>query len=692
MSKGTSSFFLHHVNRISHHVNKVHQVRRSVAQIAAETKAKLKEMTPQQKAQWIVSSLPFQLFIAFIILTNALVIGLETDIPDFEYWYEIENIFLFVFTLDLLLNLFIDPRAFFDRRNSDFIWNMFDFGVVCLGLFDSLASAVSSTGVQGQGYATLFRMVRLLRILRIFKIIRFLKQLYLLAYGFVEAAQAVFWVSMLMVFVLYVCSIVLVRTVGSLPESDEHQPFLHEQYGSIITSMLTLFEMMSSPNMIAYHGMRESKPILTVFLIAFIVFGSFGMIALLTGVISESMFEKNSLRLESERLERESKRKMLVHELQVLFESFQDEYGEASIVDVFERLTEVEEFLASKGIDYSRQDLEQCVPLMDADDNGSISNSEFVHGILSVAEEIRPMSIAELYHSVSIAVSKLRKIEDQFDKLLVDAAEARCPSQFLAKPKEGVSHDLLGPLLALGKQVNSIHRAQEQASADSKLILQAVQDMGDTKQSQRHNCMKTDCNNASTWTGPVGGSASISHVSADVRSELNRLDGQISESLVTCLASMEVDDFFSQHMEAHSNSSKTFGANGSADTYASPAMVMAAAPYMQGRDAEGSTVQGMTQMQVSERANATRVVKTSMLPRHDPTNANSRQREGSFASQSIVNAESINSETALTRIEAALAATSQSQAPAHTLTESHRIRHGEADITMLAGIAAVPVD
>lgn len=42
------------------------------------------------------------------------------------------------------------------------------------------------------------------------------------------------------------------------------------------------------------------RPIMLVFLVGFIIFGSFGMIALLTGVISETMFEKNALRQEEE--------------------------------------------------------------------------------------------------------------------------------------------------------------------------------------------------------------------------------------------------------------------------------------------------------------------------------------------------------------------------------------------------------
>ena len=91
-----------------------------------------------------------------------------------------------VFVLELALRVFVFRRYFFLDP-----WNCGDAGIVVLGLLDAGASALGiSQGKEG-GVVTIFRMIRLLRILRIFKIVRFLKQLYLLAYGFAAAAQAI---------------------------------------------------------------------------------------------------------------------------------------------------------------------------------------------------------------------------------------------------------------------------------------------------------------------------------------------------------------------------------------------------------------------------------------------------------------------------------------------------------------------
>merc|ERR1719313_2864312 len=98
-----------------------------------------------------------------------------------------------------------------------------------------------------------------------------------------------------MVFVLYVCAVFIVQYVRQLPECADSD-FLQTQFGSVIGSMDTLFELMLNPYLVPYHGVLGRFKIITIFLLCFVVFGSFGMVALLTGVINEQMFEKNEVR------------------------------------------------------------------------------------------------------------------------------------------------------------------------------------------------------------------------------------------------------------------------------------------------------------------------------------------------------------------------------------------------------------
>merc|ERR1719188_71108 len=113
---------------------------------------------------------------------------------------------------------------------------------------------------------------------------------------------------------LYVCAIILVRMVGqrAMEGEDGVDDFWEDHYGSVFSSMFTLFQLMMQPNLLEYRSRLGTFPIITAFLVVFIIFGSFGMIALLTGVISEAMFQKNQVKIQEERQERKSTRKALL--------------------------------------------------------------------------------------------------------------------------------------------------------------------------------------------------------------------------------------------------------------------------------------------------------------------------------------------------------------------------------------------
>merc|ERR1719375_2570866 len=110
---------------------------------------------------------------------------------------------------------------------------------------------------------------------------------------------------------LYICAIVLVRTLGRATDDDPNRSFLRSKFGSIPKAMLTLFELMSNPDLSLYHDLFLTHPFAMFFFIGFIIFGSFGMIAVLTGIISEAILDKNQIRIEEERVERENKRKLV---------------------------------------------------------------------------------------------------------------------------------------------------------------------------------------------------------------------------------------------------------------------------------------------------------------------------------------------------------------------------------------------
>merc|ERR1719215_1640739 len=144
----------------------------------------------------------------------------------------------------------------------------------------------------GGHLATLFRVVRLVRVLRILKILRYLRQayaLYLLALGFAEAALAVFWVTIFMTCILYLCAVIVVRVVNASHHKEDPvvSHILTSRFGDVRLSMFSLFQIMLVPDLSYYHEVLVQYPLVAGILIVFIILGSFGITAIIMKVISE---------------------------------------------------------------------------------------------------------------------------------------------------------------------------------------------------------------------------------------------------------------------------------------------------------------------------------------------------------------------------------------------------------------------
>jgi Ca2+-binding EF-hand superfamily protein len=109
------------------------------------------------------------------------------------------------------------------------------------------------------------------------------------------------------------------------------------------------------------------------------MFCSFGIVALLTGVMSESMSENNEARKQQIRQEHESLRDNLASECQRLFNQLHDldANGEASVKSVTTLAKPIWEMLAKIGAEMTHADVNRVIEFMDVNGTGLIHVSEF---------------------------------------------------------------------------------------------------------------------------------------------------------------------------------------------------------------------------------------------------------------------------------------------------------------------------
>lgn len=407
--------------------NGAHESGHLYMQIATDEASfdKVDDVPPPQRTccQECVESLFFQMSIGAVIAGNAVVIGLETDIHDDAHarlWSQLEDIFLAIFLFELMFKFCVYGLSgfFFGQERG---WNMFDFLIVTLGVTDRAVSHLTKArkGSGARFFVLLMRTFRLLRLLRIIRIFRLMKQLYLLANSLLEAASAVAWVSVLCSLILYVASIVVTRLIGQPGLGAHDAPLLDEfrveHFGSVPTSMLTLFRLMTFPDLEKFKPVCDVIPGMTGFFVAFIIFMSLGMISLLTGTITESLLEKARQREDERRFDRERARRHLAEDLRA---AFQDRgAGAPGVLNRQQYEGCKEEVLRLCEYHHMRlrsKDLDALFELVD-DGSGNIDAEELLYGMVQLNSEVRPMAIMELRRLVVRGVHGIAEQMQQMD-------------------------------------------------------------------------------------------------------------------------------------------------------------------------------------------------------------------------------------------------------------------------------------
>lgn len=389
-----------------------------------------KPVTLSGSIEEVLSGNTFQTLIAGVIVANAVVIGLETDCPGVKWWPLLENSFLVIFTVELLLRMFVQGLTFW-RSKTEFGWNMFDLVVVFFGLVDFWIAQQQKDGEKKKtGKYMVLRVFRLLRILRIFRLFRMLKQLYILASGFVEATTAIFWVSFLTAICLYICAIMLTRLLGHPAEAalrkgsgsgedETSNLFLLAHFGDIKASMFTLFELMAHPNIEEYQVVIANDPYMKVFFVLFVIFCSFAMLSLLTGVISETMIEKSQMRKEEMKVIQEQKRNLFLEQLRAVFQAADaDRSGSLSKSEFRSCVSQIIGVLEEEGVAITEEELQSVFDMIDFDGSGSIEVDEFLSGMQQITKELRAADIMEIQYSIRKVTSDvLTKVDDSHNNL-----------------------------------------------------------------------------------------------------------------------------------------------------------------------------------------------------------------------------------------------------------------------------------
>ena len=244
----------------------------------------------------LVDSESFQIFIAGVIIVNAVVIALSTyqSIEDaYGTLLAITNDVLYgIFLLELIIRIVsYMPRPWNFFRSG---WNVFDFIVIGGVLIPAVRQQVT--------------ILRLLRLARIVRLMRFLPDARVLLLTVTRATPAVVSMAVLTILVIFVYAVIGWSLFGQE---------LPNEWGDIGTAMLTLFILLTLENFPVYlHQAQEVSGIAPLYFLSFVLIAAFIIVNLLIGVIISAMDQARSEEAQRARKSDSEKLQVLVNRVQ----------------------------------------------------------------------------------------------------------------------------------------------------------------------------------------------------------------------------------------------------------------------------------------------------------------------------------------------------------------------------------------
>jgi voltage-gated sodium channel len=225
-----------------------------------------------QHAFWkIRSNKAFELFVVFVIIFSALVIGVKTY-PLSENFLRTMRILDWGITLFFLTEIVI--RFLGEERKRDFFksgWNIFDTVIVTVSLIPIEDSEMAVVG-------------RLIRIFRVLRMVSIIPELRMLMNSLIKALPQLGYVLLLMFIIFYIYA-----AIGSTFFQDINP----DLWGDIAVSLLTLFRVMTFEDWtdVMYETMAH-YPLSWIYYLTFIFFTAFAFLNMVIGIVVNVMNEE----------------------------------------------------------------------------------------------------------------------------------------------------------------------------------------------------------------------------------------------------------------------------------------------------------------------------------------------------------------------------------------------------------------
>lgn len=375
----------------------------------------------------LVGSSEFGYFVCVVLLVNAVTIGMEVNymagnigqqVPSFYRTSEL--VFCVLFVIELSLRAYVHRSTLF--RMKGWQWNIFEILVVGLQLVEMILHAPFAIQRSSVSYVSkLVRIFQLLRILRVLRIVRFVRDLDKLVYLIIASWQYFLWTVTLLMLLTYMLGVFITQLVVEHGESHPQMVApgtqLHQYFGSISTSVLSLFQAVSGGVDWAelVTPLTESISSLLAPLVSlYVAFSVLVILNLVTGVYVEG----------AQTLTKEDRDNDLLCKVRMLFhQTDSDDSGLVTWSEFRQQLEtpNMKSLLADIGLGLCKP--EDFFWVLDREHRGQISADEFVRSGMVLGQPARAIDVALLLYYTGQMEQWLRRHIGSMEKHITRITE-----------------------------------------------------------------------------------------------------------------------------------------------------------------------------------------------------------------------------------------------------------------------------
>jgi len=285
-----------------------------------------------------------------------------------DHYIAVEMFFTIFYTVELLLMLRVHRFYFFIDR-LDWRWNLLDFALVLFAIADTLLTLVlrkASGELPNLSFVRALRILKIARVFRVMRVVRFSQDLRLMLECVWGSFISLFWCLTLIVFVIYMFSLVFVQGLAGYMVDLKRQPTglddtveaeILQRFGTSLRAMRGLFEATTGGHdwNESYQIVEMVHPLYGATYLLFIIFFVIAAWNIVTSTFVEKALKLAVPDVESLVLEKRIQDKRTAKELTQLIKRTVDEDGDGLIsFDEFSKHfsnSAFRDFFAVRGID-----------------------------------------------------------------------------------------------------------------------------------------------------------------------------------------------------------------------------------------------------------------------------------------------------------------------------------------------------